>query len=99
MWRVDATDLGEGSLPNKPSRIDPGDAGVRLRWWAPTGGGGLTVGLLLQVAAASAQVSVLTQHNDNGRTGQNLEEVELAPDTVSSGHFGRLFQFAVDGDV
>ena len=42
---------------------------------------------------------MLTQHNDNGRTGQNLEEVELAPDTVNSGQFGRLLQFAVDGDV
>jgi len=54
--------------------------------------------IFLLTACSVAQVSVLTQHNDNGRTGQNLEEVELAPDTVSSGQFGRVFQFAVDGD-
>lgn len=57
------------------------------------------LGTFLFLAPAGAQVSVLTQHNDNARTGQNLLETVLTPDTVRSSQFGRLFQYPVDGDV
>ena len=40
---------------------------------------------------ASAQVSVLTQNNDNARTGVNATETVLTPTSVSSGKFGPLF--------
>ena len=38
-----------------------------------------------------AQTSVLTQNNDNSRTGANLSETTLTPDSVNVGHFGKLF--------
>ncbi len=44
-------------------------------------------------------VSVLTQHNDNARTGGNTHELELNIDTVSSSRFGKLFTIPVDGNV
>ena len=51
------------------------------------------------VATARAQVSVLTQHNDNLRTGQNLAETVLAPGSVTPDKFGKLFARQVDGEV
>src|SRR5438477_11955573 len=46
-----------------------------------------------------AQVSVLTYHNDNLRTGANTSETILTPANVSSNIFKRLFSRGVDGYV
>jgi hypothetical protein len=42
---------------------------------------------------------VLTYHNDNARTGQNLGETILTPQSVNATGFGKLFTDAVDGAV
>ena len=57
--------------------------------------------LLLFVACtlSHAQVAVLTQHNDNARTGQNLQESVLNTATVSVSNFGKLFALPVDGYI
>src|SRR2546421_5654258 len=44
-------------------------------------------------------LSVLTQHNDNGRTGQNLQEVLLNTTNVNQDEFGKLFTRHVDGHI
>jgi uncharacterized protein (TIGR03437 family) len=51
------------------------------------------------VALLSAQPAVLTWHNDNARTGQNLQETILTPATVNAAVFGRLATISVDGKV
>ncbi|MGO9272234.1 MAG: PQQ-binding-like beta-propeller repeat protein [Terriglobia bacterium] len=50
------------------------------------------------VPCAAAQ-DVLTWHNDNARTGQNLQETILTPANVSPSTFGKLFVISVDGKV
>jgi len=42
-------------------------------------------------------VNVLTQHNNNLRTGANLNEYVLTTSNVNTGQFGKLFVRAVDG--
>jgi hypothetical protein len=44
-------------------------------------------------------VGVLTYHNDNFRTGQNLTEVSLTPANVNAAQFGKLFAYSVDGAI
>src|SRR5579864_639862 len=43
--------------------------------------------------------SVLTWHNDNARTGQNLQETILTPANVKQATFGKLATISVDGKV
>jgi PKD repeat protein len=56
--------------------------------------------LLLPASPTSASaVNVLTQHNDNFRTGANLSEYVLTVSNVNTGQFGKLFTRTVDGQI
>ena len=46
---------------------------------------------------ATAFPGIFTNHSDNGRTGQNLNEVVLTTGNVNDTQFGKLFSYALDG--
>src|SRR5271157_891036 len=51
-----------------------------------------------RLLAASA-ADVFTYHNDNARTGQDLDETILNPSNVNATDFGKVFTDAVDGAI
>jgi hypothetical protein len=64
------------------------------------GGSAISSAATLTVNAATASaVDVLTYHNDNGRTGQNLNETTLTPANVNSAQFGKIATLSVTGRV
>jgi outer membrane protein assembly factor BamB len=67
---------------------------------SPLGAHSLLLGLCVLTAhCAFAQVDVLTQHNDNARTGANLHETELTPGNVNKAQFGLLFKRVLDDQL
>src|SRR5690242_19973942 len=50
-------------------------------------------------AQLGADVSVTTWHNDNGRTGQNINETILLYNQLSKYNFGKLCSLSLDAQV
>lgn len=46
-----------------------------------------------------SQTNIVTYHNDNARTGQNLVETILTSATVQAAKFGKLFSVSMDGKI
>src|SRR5712692_9635414 len=72
---------------------------IRLRRTRPAALALVLACVLLCAPPINAQVNVVTYHNDNARTGQNLNETILTPANVTSATFGKLFTQRVDGDI
>jgi hypothetical protein len=53
----------------------------------------------LNVNSLASSMNVVTYHNDNPRSGQNLNETVLSPQNVNTTLFGKLFSVPVDGSV
>ncbi len=52
-----------------------------------------------QNPGTSSEVSVATYHNDNLRTGQNLNETLLNTGNINAQHFGKRVSYPVDGQI
>ena len=67
------------------------------RWLAAAAA--LSLAAWCGTAVLYGQPAVLTWHNDNARTGQNLQESRLTPANVNASTFGKLLVIPVDGKV
>ena len=59
----------------------------------------LCLGVSLAWDQNNVQNNVLTQHNDNARSGLNPNETRLTPANVTVSSFGKLFTQSVDGII
>jgi len=88
---------GGASATGGSGGIATGGAGTGAGGAAATGGKG--VGGSSAGGAAGAALNILTHHNDNQRTGANLQETILNTSNVNMTQFGKLFEWPVDGDI
>jgi hypothetical protein len=59
----------------------------------------ITTLVLCLAMFAGSQVNVTTYHNDNSRTGHNINETVLSPGNVNPTQFGKIFSTPLDGYV
>src|ERR1051326_3687147 len=76
--------------PNSKSNSNPAGRMVVLVGCLLLGSSGPTL-------ASTIPASVLTYHNENGRTGLNSSETILTPGNVAPSSFGKVFSYPVDG--
>ena len=71
----------------------------RYKTVAFVAGAALAIIVTTRTLSSVSGTSVLTYHNDSARTGQNLAETILRPDTVSVSSFGKVGFLTTDGKV
>ncbi len=98
-WNRQIADLAKLSLPLMPLnhlislRLRRASVATAMRVWFAT------VCLLGTIFSAPGQINVLTYHYDLARAGANTNETILTPANVNTNSFGKLFAYALDGQV
>jgi hypothetical protein len=101
-WQKGTTNIpGAASSSYTTPATTIGDNGSQFRVVVTNSVGSTTSNsATLTVNAVSAgSADVLTYHNDNGRTGQNLSETILTAANVNQAQFGKLANYSVEGKV
>jgi len=97
-WFLNGTAAGTNSSVFTISQTTSAQDQAQIRVTVSnTAGSAMSNTVILTVSPLPS--SVLTYHNDNMRTGQNVNETILTPANVNASTFGKLFALTVDGQV
>src|SRR6185437_2682998 len=95
-------DFGDGTVVNQTTAshtyANPGTYNLIATVYDNTGKVSRTT-KTVTVAVANSPLAVTTHHNDLARTGANTNETILTPSNVNSAQFGKVFSFAVTGQI
>jgi hypothetical protein len=109
-WQKNSTNIaGAAATSYTTPPTQPTDSGSIFQVVVGNSGGSITsASATLTITSAPPSnptpasdnaMNVLTYHNDNGRTGQNLSEIMLTPNNVNSTSFGKVGFLSVSGLV
>jgi hypothetical protein len=97
-WQKNGTSImGANSASYTTPATTTADSGALFT--AVVSSAGTTLTSQAAVLTVNAATDVLTYHNDNQRSGQNLTETSLTTSNVNSTSFGKLGFFQMDGMV
>lgn len=99
-WQKNGTAIaGATTSLYTTSPVTTSDSGSQFRVVVSNSAGQITSNPATLTVVTAVGVDVVTYHNDNARTGQNLNETILTLTNVNSTNFGKLAFFATDGKV
>lgn len=102
-WQLNAADIPGATAASYTTPVTTtANSGEMFRVVVSNSAGSVTSNsamLTVNPGSSNSSVDIITYHDDNARTGQNLNEAVLTPANVKSATFGKKGEFTVDGKV